>query len=442
MDFFTMKGYLLSTVLHWLVKEKIREIPTKLLDKDFDNFLVRGIKDAFLADIESFLVNNVEEWQPLLRLAVLYGLPWAKEELKQYRKTIVRQCLKDGQCRRSLTKFRTKAVCRAVVTESWSWFGGYVTKLAARKSGKKSTFKSGVKAGAKAVAKTRSRDKTRTRAKTGTKTGAKPGARTWPKTGTKTGAKTWDKTEAKPGTKTWAKTGTKTGTKIGAKTARTGAKTAAKKTGQAVGAGGNIVLGAMTGCAVGGGVGCVVGGAVGLGVWLFGEAAGDYLTDKIFGKEDTSLKVEWTNQLHRFLNEHIPKWTTLIRETVGKHLSEALRSMESLKEFILKKYQDNEEILRTFFKLGMKSAIGAGAQIGAGQTTARIILFIVVADLVQTGLEYVGQEVTTERKEGGWGNVVEAAVVGFAVGGLAGIGVCVAVGGAIWLVEKVLGRLF
>ena len=79
---------------------------------------MKGIEDAFLEEIETFLLQNVEEWEPILGKAGLFGLPWARQELFKYKRKILLKCVADSSCRRSLIKFRTKSVCRAQQSRS------------------------------------------------------------------------------------------------------------------------------------------------------------------------------------------------------------------------------------------------------------------------------------------------------------------------------------
>ena len=182
-------------------------------------------------------------------------------------------------------------------------------------------------------------------------------------------------------------------------------------TGKAVCTVGSIALGVTTAYCVGalGPVGCAIGGVAGMGVWIMGEVK--ILTNKEAG-------IEHIHQVE--FQEHNVIETA---ETV----------LGSLKDIIMQKCLENEELLRGLFKLGTKSVIKAGAQIMSVKDRVGV-----VADFTQAGLEYAGYK-EAGKTAGSVGNVAGGAMIGFFIGGLAGAGIGAVVGGGIWFMGEVAG---
>ena len=197
---------LLNLAMQWLVQENGTEwIP---LDK---NLLVIGTEDDFLVEIETFPLQNIEEWHPIVGQAAQFGLHWAKKELLKIKEKILLKCADDSSCRRSLVKFRTKSVCRDAV--KWSWWSFQLikqmlstgAKTTASKTSLKSGTKVGTRAGAKTAAKAASKAGTKSVAKSSTKAGAKQAGKTLGKATAKQAGKTLGKATAKQAGKTLGK---------------------------------------------------------------------------------------------------------------------------------------------------------------------------------------------------------------------------------------------
>ena len=161
-------------------------------------------------------------------------------------------------------------------------------------------------------------------------------------------------------------------------------------------------------------------------------------------------KPEAERLLFIFLDENVPEWKQLVKETAERGSDWGLIRLKDMRDGIINICRKHKDILRAAFKLGAKSSGRVSFQllaknairIGVKQTLKGAAMPVgAVADIAQAGLEYAGYEEVGE-KIGVAGNVASGAMVGFALGGPVGAGVGVAGGALFWLGGQTVGYMF